>query len=65
MKQKSTESRNTASMHLDEMTIIEALQTMNEEDKKVPQEISKVIPQLAEVIEITINRFNNGAELFI
>ncbi|SUM34554.1 N-acetylmuramic acid-6-phosphate etherase [Staphylococcus gallinarum] len=36
MKQKSTESRNTASMHLDEMTIVEALQTMNEEDKKVP-----------------------------
>ena len=51
MKQKSTESRNTASMHLDEMSIVEALQTMNEEDKKVPQEISKVIPQLVKSLK--------------
>ncbi|RIP37429.1 N-acetylmuramic acid 6-phosphate etherase [Staphylococcus gallinarum] len=63
MKQISTESRNEASMHLDEMTIIEALQTMNREDKKVPQEINKIIPQLADVIDVTINRFNNGGRI--
>lgn len=63
MKHLSTESRNEASMHLDEMTIEEALITMNREDQKVPQEISKIIPKLSEVIEVTINRFKNGGRI--
>jgi N-acetylmuramic acid 6-phosphate etherase len=42
MSDLTTESRNDATMHLDEMTIKEILETMNDEDQKVPQEIRKV-----------------------
>ena len=45
-----TESRNEATMHLDEMSIQQALETMNEEDQKLPQQIKQILPDLAKVI---------------
>ena len=52
-----TESRNEATMHLDEMSIQQALETMNEEDQKVPQQIKQILPDLAKVIEVTTKQF--------
>ncbi|EWW39914.1 N-acetylmuramic acid 6-phosphate etherase [Staphylococcus aureus F76218] len=41
MENSTTEARNEATMHLDEMTVEEALITMNKEDQQVPVSSSK------------------------
>lgn len=41
MENSTTEARNEATMHLDEMTVEEALITMNKEDQQVPLASSK------------------------
>ncbi|OEL04169.1 N-acetylmuramic acid 6-phosphate etherase [Staphylococcus casei] len=58
-----TESRNENTMQLDEMTIHQALETMNNEDQKVPQQIKQVLPELTRVIEITTHQFKNGGRI--
>lgn len=58
-----TESRNEATMHLDEMSIQQALETMNEEDQKVPQQIKQILPDLAKVIEVTTKQFKKGGRI--
>ena len=63
MSDLTTESRNKATMHLDEMSITEILKTMNDEDQKVPQQIRKVIPDLTKVIEITTKQFRAGGRI--
>lgn len=63
MSDLTTESRNTATMHLDEMSITEILKTMNDEDQKVPQQIRKAIPELTKVIEITTKQFRAGGRI--
>src|SRR5699024_3751511 len=63
MSDLTTESRNKATMHLDEMSITEILKTMNDEDQKVPQQIRKVIPDLTKVIEITAKQFRAGGRI--
>lgn len=61
-----TEKRNTKSMHLDEMTIEEIAQLMNEEDKGVPASIQKVLPEISKLIEAVIEAFNkNGRLIYI
>lgn len=40
----TTERRNEATLHLDEMSIQEALQKMNLEDQKVALAVQKVLP---------------------
>lgn len=51
MENSTTEARNEATMHLDEMTVEEALITMNKEDQQVPLAVRKAIPQLTKVIK--------------
>ncbi|ANQ64968.1 N-acetylmuramic acid 6-phosphate etherase [Staphylococcus equorum] len=58
-----TESRNEATMHLDEMSIQRALETMNEEDQKVPQQIKQILPNLTKVIEVTTKQFKKGGRI--
>lgn len=58
-----TESRNENTMQLDEMTIYQALEIMNNEDQKVPQQIKQVLPELTRVIEITTHQFKNGGRV--
>lgn len=58
-----TEARNEATMHLDEMSIIQALETMNAEDQKVPQQIHDILPKLAEVIKVTTEQFKQGGRI--
>ncbi|MBN4936337.1 N-acetylmuramic acid 6-phosphate etherase, partial [Staphylococcus sp. EG-SA-6] len=60
MEHLTTESRNTQTMHLDEMSILEALKTINKEDQLVAKAIEPILPQLNRVIEQTITRFRDG-----
>ena len=61
MEHLTTESRNTQTMHLDEMSILEALKTINKEDQLVAKAIEPILPQLNRVIEQTnaFSRFLN------
>lgn len=63
MEHLTTESRNTQTMHLDEMSILEALKTINKEDQLVAKAIEPILPQLNRVIEQTITRFRDGGRL--
>lgn len=63
MNRLTTETRNTQTMHLDEMTIQDALLTINREDQKVPKAIEQVIPQLSQVITSAIQCFNRGGRI--
>ncbi|RQX48922.1 N-acetylmuramic acid 6-phosphate etherase [Staphylococcus aureus] len=60
MENSTTEARNEATMHLDEMTVEEALITMNKEDQQVPLAVQKAIPQLTKVIKKTIAQYKKG-----
>lgn len=63
MNHLTTESRNTETMHLDEMTIQEALKTMNDEDRMVPKAIEPIIPELTKVIKEAISKFKQHGRL--
>ncbi|MCF1586035.1 N-acetylmuramic acid 6-phosphate etherase [Tetragenococcus koreensis] len=51
-------------MALDDMDIMEVLQTMNDEDKNVPLAIEKALPQIKNVIEQIIQTFRKKGRLF-
>ncbi|HCY1384407.1 TPA: N-acetylmuramic acid 6-phosphate etherase [Staphylococcus aureus] len=63
MENSTTEARNEATMHLDEMTVEEALITMNKEDQQVPLAVRKAIQQLTKVIKKTIAQYKKGGRL--
>ncbi|MCF1621308.1 MAG: N-acetylmuramic acid 6-phosphate etherase [Tetragenococcus koreensis] len=51
-------------MALDDMSILEVLQTMNDEDKSVPFAIEKALPQIQKTVEQIIQTFNKKGRLF-
>lgn len=59
-----TETRNPDTMHLDEMSALEIVTAMNREDRKVPEGIEPVLPQIAAVVETVEAAFRNGGRLF-
>jgi len=58
-----TEQRNPASINLDQLSIAESIQLMNDQDKKVPQAIEKALPQIETLIEAVIKSFKNNGRL--
>ena len=43
----STEQRNPATSHIDEVSTLEIVRLMNQEDKKVAEAVEVVLPQIA------------------
>ncbi|BDH61867.1 N-acetylmuramic acid 6-phosphate etherase [Lysinibacillus sp. PLM2] len=60
----TTESRNPASTTLDQMTTMEILQTINNEDKSVAFAVEEVLPVVRRVIERIVESLKNGGRLF-
>ncbi|MCQ8211468.1 N-acetylmuramic acid 6-phosphate etherase [Cetobacterium somerae] len=60
---KTTETRNLKSMNMDSMSIKEVLILINEEDKKVPESIQEVIPEIEKAVKLIIEAFNNNGRL--
>ncbi|WP_265498170.1 N-acetylmuramic acid 6-phosphate etherase [Providencia rustigianii] len=58
-----TESRNTASMDIDQLSTIEMLKVINDEDKKVPVAVEKTLPQIAQLVDKVAEAFLNGGRL--
>ncbi|MFC4025060.1 N-acetylmuramic acid 6-phosphate etherase [Oceanobacillus longus] len=60
----TTEIRNQYSMNLDQMSTLEVLKTINNEDKKIAEAVEQVLPEVAIAIEATYQSLKNGGRLF-
>lgn len=60
----TTETRNQRTMNLDEMSSLEIVTAMNQEDRNVPLAIEKVLPEIAELVSAVEEAFLKGARLF-
>ena len=60
----STERRNPASTHIDELSTVEMLRIINEEDKKVALAVEKILPEIAKAVDVITDRLAKGGRLF-
>jgi len=58
-----SETRNPATMGLDEMSTLEMVSCFNREDRKVPEAIEKVLPAIAEAVELAAAALKAGGRL--
>jgi N-acetylmuramic acid 6-phosphate etherase len=61
--QLQTEMRNAASERLDEMSALEIVTLMNEEDEKVAYAVRQVLPQVAKAVELIVSAMEQGGRL--
>ena len=59
----STEKRNNNTMNMDEMTVLEILKTMNQEDRLVPKAIEMELAAIEQAVQKTICSFKAGGRL--
>ncbi|KFM99631.1 N-acetylmuramic acid 6-phosphate etherase [Bacillus clarus] len=59
----STEHRNEKTTNLDEMSVKEVLQTMNQEDRTVALAVEKEIEEIEKVVQTVMKSFENGGRL--
>jgi N-acetylmuramic acid 6-phosphate etherase len=50
--------------HLEKMSIHDLLVNINKEDSTVPASIAKVIPRIEALVEVIVNRMQNGGRMF-
>lgn len=61
-----TESRNPKTLELDNMEVIELIQIMNEEDKRVIDTVKEALPQIEKCIQLVIHALkHNGRLIYI
>lgn len=59
-----TEQENPKTATIDEVSTIEALRLINEEDKLVAIAVERVLPQIADTTDRIVGRLQNGGRLF-
>ena len=64
IKNLITESRNPATFDIDSKSTLQILKLINSEDKKIPESIEKVIPQIARGVELIVKSFKKGGRFF-
>ncbi len=63
LKELKTERRNRATENLDTMTALELVEVMNREDAAVPRAIKRVLPDIAQAVDVIAHCFANGGRL--
>lgn len=58
-----SETRNSATMGLDEMSTLEMVGCFNREDRKVPEAIEKVLPAIAQAVDLAAAALKAGGRL--
>ncbi|WP_315710936.1 N-acetylmuramic acid 6-phosphate etherase [Brenneria uluponensis] len=58
-----SETRNPATMNLDLLSTLDMMTVFNQEDQKVPEAISQVLPAIAQVVEVTAACLKSGGRL--
>ena len=64
LQKLSTERRNPATAHIDELSTLSMLQVINAEDKKVALAVEKILPDIAQAVDLITDRLANGGRLF-
>ncbi len=59
-----TEQMNEKTSRIDQLSTIEMVTLMNEEDRTVAEAVNKVLPQVAAAVEAIYQSFKNGGRLF-
>jgi len=59
-----TEQRNPASERLDEMSTLEIVDLMNDQDRQVPAAVRAAREQIARAVELVVEAFRAGGRLF-
>ncbi|MFT3876896.1 MAG: N-acetylmuramic acid 6-phosphate etherase [Propioniciclava sp.] len=59
----TTEARNPATTQLDELTTLEVLRVMNDEDRRVADAVAEVLPTIAAVVDAAAERIATGGRL--
>jgi N-acetylmuramic acid 6-phosphate etherase len=59
-----TEEINPLSVDIDEKSVVEILELVNQEDKKVAFAVEEVIPEIAKGVNIMENSIRNGGRIF-
>ena len=59
----TTEARNESTKKIDQVSTLEMVTLINQEDQKVAQAIEKVLPQIAAAIDAAAERFKKGGRL--
>lgn len=60
----TTERRNPATERLDQMGALELVTAMNREDARVPRAIKRVLPKIAEAVDLVATHLTAGGRLF-
>ena len=60
----TTESRNLNSEHIDEVSTLEMLTIINQEDATVPAAVATQLPAIATAVDAIAERFGHGGRLF-
>lgn len=63
MNARTTE-QDSLYRHLEKMSVLEILENINTEDKRVPEAVAKSIPQITALVEATADRMLAGGRLF-
>jgi N-acetylmuramic acid 6-phosphate etherase len=59
-----TEQENPNTANIDQVSTLEAVRLINNEDKKVAEAIEKVLPEISRVIDKIVERLKTGGRLF-
>ncbi|RXZ02373.1 N-acetylmuramic acid 6-phosphate etherase [Fictibacillus sp. S7] len=59
----TTEKRNQNTLDIDEVSSLEVVRKINLEDKRVPEAIEKVLPEIASVVDQVVVAFRKGGRL--
>lgn len=59
----TTETRNTQTMNLDELSTSEVMTLMNQEDQKVAVAVEEALPMITKVVEVITEAFSKGGRL--
>lgn len=60
----TTERHNPNTSHIDELSTLDMVTAINREDQQVPLAVEKVLPQIAQAIDIITDKLKNGGRLF-
>ena len=64
LKNLTTEKRNEKSRNIDEVSTLDMLRIINEEDKTVAFAVEKILPEIAKSVDIIAEKMKNGGRLF-
>lgn len=59
-----TEQENPNTKNIDQVSTLEAIRLINDEDKKVASAVEKVLPEIAQAIDKIVEKLKNGGRLF-